>query len=336
MGLVVIRSYDNLGEEEISGYNDGHSSWLNIGSSTPRFPGRTYLDSYVSNSYGARALLAETNDVIIGCAFRLGSLDNHPDVRLYVGGGGTIQNRCMGHADGSLNLYVGGTIVASSAIGLLPLNTWHYLEFRCYSHASSGVMEARLNGKKVVDFSGDTYYTDDAFGDAMFKLAGSLADLYVMDLNTAGRNDFLGPVVVDCLLPDADGTHEDWDPSTGSDNYAMVDESVPDADTTYVESDVDGAKDSYSMEDLAPTPQIYGIAVRALAKRTDAGEAGMSLLVRSGGVDYEGDEEALPEDYAFVKKIWESDPDTSNDWTETTIDNAEFGMVAKFTTTTTV
>ena len=88
-------------------------------------------------------------------------------------------------------------------------------------------------------------------------------DVYVT--NTSTR---LGESRVAVLYPSADTAHADWTPSTGTDHYALVDETTVNSDTDYVASGTVGDLDLYEVGDLPFTPEsIHAVQVTTCARK---------------------------------------------------------------------
>ena len=66
------------------------------------------------------------------------------------------------------------------------------------------------------------------------------------DGDGSANNDFIGPAFIEGLLPTSDGNSSDWTPSSGIDNYALIDENPSDRDgTDSVSTITQDAKDTY-------------------------------------------------------------------------------------------
>lgn len=112
------------------------------------------------NFTGARAdyLIATPNQsdtVTVGFAYRAPTLtaSNRYICEYYSDSNATFH--CALRLDGStgqLNFYRGGaTIVASSATGLIAVNTWYYLEVQVKLHDTAGFVIVRRNGTDVIN-----------------------------------------------------------------------------------------------------------------------------------------------------------------------------------------
>jgi hypothetical protein len=87
------------------------------------------------------------------------------------------------------------------------------------------------------------------------------------------------------LRPESDVT-SDWTPSTGSDNYAMVDDGIEhDGDTTYNEADTVGESDLFELEDtgLDPAEVVYAAQLVMVSKNIGPGTGSIAMNIDDGG-----------------------------------------------------
>jgi hypothetical protein len=158
-----------------------------------------------------------------------------------------------------LRFFVGQTLIHETRV--LDANTWHHLEFFGNVHPSVGTMSIRID--EVVEFQASNIQTA-AFNQAGWGRVGlggqaedftgfvRLADFVVADTIPTLLGDrsagFMGDVIVEHIWPTADGIWNLGTPSSGSDNYLMVDDSffgTVDDDTTYIE---DPAAPTFNIE----------------------------------------------------------------------------------------
>lgn len=224
-----------------------------------------------------------------------------------------------------------GTLKASSASLALPSSTYVYLEVKLILNTS---VEVRVNGKTVVS---------DATGD--YQHSSEIAKVY-FDRGTADQridnfyvtdSEFLGEIIVKTYYPDADGTHGDFEPSTGVDHYAVVDE-VPPSDSDYLLGIAADEKESFTTTPTLEGPIKAVMVMNRVAKDGGLG-AKVKNLVRVGGVDYLGsNEKYLGSDPQYLTELLENNPNTSNPWSIAEAEAIEFGLqiTGLSTTTTTV
>ncbi len=157
-----------------------------------------------------------------------------------------------------------GTIVATQT-GAQHLGAWHYIEVKVLTHTSAGTYEVHLDGVQLAELTATGQDTANTGGNdtARFTIHvhpdSEIDNLYILNDLTATNNDFLGPIHIDSILPNADGDRTEWTPSSGSDHFALVDEpgtgSIPTDRVTVVAIDTE---DLFEYEDL---PFIAGAGV---------------------------------------------------------------------------
>jgi hypothetical protein len=215
----------------------------------------------------------------------------------------------------------------------LKLNTWYYLEFKVYIHASAGTVDVHVNGQSEISLTGlDTQaLSGDAIADNIqFNLNHSVGllydDIYICD-GTAGVNSFLGPSKVESLRPDTDDTVA-WTPSTGVDNYALLAEQAPTI-TTYVEGDTITESDLYAYEALSViTGDIAGIQLNTGVALDAAGARQLDDRVYSGTTNSNGAGVSVVDTAGeIITRIIEQDPDTAANWIVAGIDGIKAGVI---------
>jgi hypothetical protein len=132
---------------------------------------------------------------------------------------------------------------------VLHAGTWHYIEVEGVI-GDSGAVRVYVDGAKVLDLAGvDTQQQANAqIGIIQLGYSNSSAtylfdDLYVIDSHAPGRAQ-------DHRAHPHRRRGKAFTPSTGTDNFACLDEAVPDT-TDYVTASAPGATDTYELSDLA-------------------------------------------------------------------------------------
>jgi hypothetical protein len=222
-----------------------------------------------------------------------------------------------------------------------PLSTWVFLEIRIVISDTVGVVQARINGVQVLNLTGqDTNVSGSNIAQLVIGCLASstyavqLDDLYIS--NGDSPDEFLGDLYIDTVWPDADGDVNDWTANTGN-RYAAVDDPTDiDDETTYVSETTDEGKQLFSFGALSS--ELSGIKavqeVITVRKDTSPSVNIRPLFRTSGDSDYEGGLVALGDAYVSAMKLWTANPDDSQDWEATDIDNGQFGMIFTYTTTT--
>ncbi len=224
----------------------------------------------------------------------------------------------------------GGSTIASSSTQL-SMNTWYYLEFKITFHNTTGAIEFRIN--ENVDVNSSPLNTRVSSNNSAngFTFAANFYghytdDFYMLDTSGSANNDFLGDVQVQSLLPSGAGAHTDFTPSTGS-NWQNVDEVPSDGDTTYNESTTTNHIDTYAFGNLsASSATVLGVMVNYTARKTQAGSRNFAPVVRTNSTDFVGDEVSATASYKTNYQLYEENPDTTDPWTVSEVNAAEFGI----------
>ncbi len=227
-----------------------------------------------------------------------------------------------------------GTTLGTSSSGLT-LNTGAYVEYKVTISDAAGAYEIKVNGSSVLSgSSADTRNGGNATANIIRLGTASNTgatidydDFYICDGNGgAPNNTFLGDTKVQVLYPSATGTTNDWTPSTGTaaNGYQLIDETAPNDDTDYLSSNTTNQVFTYNTENLsATTGTIHGVQTCILARKDDAGTRSIAPVCRSGSTDYVGSTVNLPDAYAYLCSVRETDPDTAAAWTISGVNAAE-------------
>ena len=307
-----------------------------IGISTSIF--RTGARSFIVSD-GARYI--ETNTLPVsgatfvgGAAFRYASSLVSLQPNFIVMEGATVHMDCIVNSDGSISVRRGtSTTLATSAAGVIVVDTWYYIEFKVVINDTVGTYEVKVDAVSKVSGTGaDTQNGGTStWTKARIGSGANIDDLYICDGSGSLNNTFLGNCQVEVIRPQTDavaaGTNSDFTPSSGSDNGAMVDETTQDGDTTYNAGTAAAQKDTYNYPALALTGTILGIKIAPVERKTDAGVRTTCTVVRSNGADYDHADAISPStSYRMDSQIWETDPDTTLSWTSAGVNAAEFGL----------
>lgn len=231
------------------------------------------------------------------------------------------------------------TEIAQSAVDFAAVakEQYHWFELKVTIDATSGAVELRRNGAVLLTFSGNTKGAPT--GDitrvqlrSMYQSSNNRVDVWLDDIVIAddlgGQNaDFLGDLRISTLVPVADTAEKAWTPSSGSDNFSRVAEIPPDDDTSWVASATPGDRDLYAMAPLGVTPlAIRGLQQTVLARKDDAGDRALSLVLKSGAEVAVASPVVLGSSYAFTETIHEQDPATGEAWTPAAVDTVQAGL----------
>lgn len=236
-----------------------------------------------------------------------------------------------------------GTTVDSWA-GPLPVGSWFYLEWKTTFHETTGSYEVRVAesgiGSETTVMSGSGVNTTNTGGTRAYELQFGMSqnsedrqldDIVVIDDQSGATGneatDFIGEIRVQRVRPNGVGDNSGFDTSAAVDNYTLVDEDDQDADTTYVESNTASTKDLYHYENAdGLTSQIFGVLARPVLRKSDGGIHTYRLLTKSNGTEDQTDTRYPGNTFMRQSYVWETDPDTSDQWTLTAFNNAQFGI----------
>lgn len=233
-------------------------------------------------------------------------------------------------------LYRNTTLIGTSSV--FAGSTWHFFEFKVTVRGSpNGVYELRRNESSILSGSGVglTFTGSDGADAFTFENAGASAvrldDIYILDDAGSIRNDFLGEVVAFESLPTAEGHQNDFTPSTGTNNAALVDDpSTTASNTDYASSDTNAQEDYYDMAAMPATGigQILALKLSASLAMATAGSRTIRYRSYVAATEYTEGANQVVNGTSLVELpvISEQNQNTAADWTKSDVDAAEFGI----------
>lgn len=269
-----------------------------------------------------------------GFYMRLTSLDQdgvaNAQLLRFIGPTGTVHVAIVVTTGGAIGGRLGGgsgTAIATSATGVVLVNTWQYWEIAVQVADSGGRLVINVDGVNVVDFTGDTRNGgSDTTVRTLRWGRPNLGQADMSDVVVSTGLTMLGPATVWLSLPNGAGNTTGLSRNTGSTNWEAVDETTPDGDTTYVFSDVEGTFDLYTLSDLpSGTWDVLAVQTTLNAKTDDGGVKFLRPVIRSGGSNATGASKVLASSYASYSEVFETNPVTTNPWTEAEVDALEVG-----------
>jgi len=230
----------------------------------------------------------------------------------------------------------GATTLATSIE--LQMGRWHFIELKATIRTGvNGSYELVVNGVSLLSASGVNTADTAADGASVLQFnwgggAGTrFDDIYACD-NTGGvHDDFLGDKVVLGILPTADGATNDWIPSTGSDNYAMVDDTATVPNVDYVASNVDGDIDLYefgNLTEMADDGTLDAVMVVLSAAMLSSGTRELKVRVRaSGGSTADSATITVSSKTTLGFPVcYDEDPVALAAWTKVALDGGQIGV----------
>lgn len=221
------------------------------------------------------------------------------------------------------------TIVIAEMDEPMAPETWYYIEWKITPHDSTGSTYLRVNGIEVCSVvSGDTQrYSGPIAQVVMWPQSDDVVidDIYVLDTTGSDNNDFLGPCMIESLLPTSDTATVDWTPSTGVDHYAVVDEVPCTQGTDYVESVTSTDQDIWDYGNLAELDSVLGVQVWTIAA-VDAGSYTLKTLA-DDGTTQDGDTGFTVDSttYKGFRRMLDQTP-SAGSWSTALVDGSSFGV----------
>jgi len=317
---IIAQKYLNIVDESVMRINTGRT-------------GGRCLTIMQQGDYFTSPDLTTNGTIILGFAFKLNVWPSavQGEILRLMDGTDIAMTVKVQNATGKLELYQGiGLLERSTEV--IVIDTWYYFELKVVV-SNTGSYECRMNGDVWLEDTGpvDTQWGSNSFYSG-FRLEGAIGsqvsfdDLYCVD-GTAGLSNFLGDHIVVALNPNGDDTIT-WDRSTGSFNYAVIDDGLEIDDTDYVSTDTTPEQDLYDYEDLdAGVTAVRGVQIMTEAD-IDTGTLDLAAVVKSGTTESVGTPVSLTPGDVTIVRVVEEDPDTAAPWAPSAIDAALFGIKA--------
>ncbi len=237
--------------------------------------------------------------------------------------------------DGSLAFIdnTSGVILTSSPADTVVASAWYHLEVMA-EFGSSGSLEIRVDGATVASAAGvDTRggLSGAGYPNINFATASSsgyyVDHLYVCDDTGAKANDFLGPVLVYTLIPNADGTTNQMTPVGAATNWQSVSKTNSGSNSPYVTTDQANQVDLYNVHDLPVTPTaVHGVILSGRSQKSTIGHRDVRSKLKVGGDTVDGATHVcINGQYRRSQELYLTQPNGS-DWDEAAINAMEIGF----------
>jgi len=219
----------------------------------------------------------------------------------------------------TFDAYVDGSLVAGGSVEVSN-NDWFHVQFYLVV-ADSGSIQVKIDGHESINYSGDTKPQAGTTGATYFYAyggGGGTKNFFIDDL-VIGTGGFLGDLRCYDLRPSADTAQADWTPSTGSDHYALLDE-TPEDDADYVSTATNGHADELELEDFDASDKTpVAVVAWVRAKADDAVGAQLKVGVDSGGTD-DVETVDLSTAWEYYFHTMDDNPADSAEWEDADID----------------
>lgn len=336
MAIEWIDGFDHYGGTH-SGNNLANARYQNMTSGASssfslqagRFGGRAIQHQGASGTFDILSGLAARSTFTIGMALFRANLAVNNEV-VYRVRSGTSEQFWLGITPTG-QVVVGrtdlsATIIATSvATPFTGTNIWRYLELELVIDNTAGEVRVWVDGVQVINVSSvDTQGQAGSTADGIkfFGIGATgggvsrIDDMYICTTATEHKGDCR----IETLAPTADTADKDWGRSTGSDNYALVDEAQGDADTTYVTSSTVGNLDKYTMGNLSSAPAaIHAVQTVFTARKDDAATREVRSILDSSGTVANGATRNIGSAYSTYYDLYATDPNGGGAWSETRV-----------------
>ncbi len=251
--------------------------------------------------------------------------------------GATVHVQVGLDSTGHIAVYRNGTLLGSAASSPLLANTWYHIQAKTLIDSTVGTYEVRVDGVTGgsngvgaatganTKNGGSGVITRISIGDGAGSQIVDLDDVIFLDTTGSLNNDFPGDCRIVATFPTGAGATTNWTPSTGS-NWQNVDENPSNDDTDYNADSTVSDLDLYTRDAVTITGAVLGVKHSLLTRKDDAGARQVAGVCRSGSTNFVGATQTLGSGYLYTSDLYETDPNTSAAWTQTNLNNAQFGV----------
>lgn len=235
--------------------------------------------------------------------------------------------------NGALN----GTVLATSPV-LVAQNAFNHFQFKIVINNTTGSVELRMNGGSSASWNPTGLNTRNGtanaqcnsivFTSAVGSLSANIDDFYCFNDVGAAPNTWQGDVRALQQMPTSDSSVA-WTHSTGTTNFATVNELKQNADTNYVSTAVASTVDAYGLPALSVTPgSIVAVQTKMIARMDDTGPHTVKSRLNSGGTTADSSNLSLTTNYQWISQLNTVDPHTSAAWTASGVAAVLIGPVS--------
>ena len=225
----------------------------------------------------------------------------------------------------------------------IPLNAWCCIEWYIkIADGTDGESTVKLDGATDITIPADDTKATAVAGVRTIMLGGApivvttrhslegyVDDIAINDNAGVVNNSWIGRGGVYPKLPTGPGEYADLHASVG-DPFECVNE-VPPSDADYISDSVIDQKSTFAGGSVTPATGAVACVNVILRSLLEAGQGEIAALVRSNGIDAQGDPVGLDVSAKTVQTIFELDPGDEPDvaWTIDRVNAMEFGAVVR-------
>lgn len=230
----------------------------------------------------------------------------------------------------------GTTTVLGTSTTPISTTGWNYFAAEVFVNDTTGTVKLWVDGQLQVNLSSQDTKPGTTTTAERFYIGSSAAqgidmrydDLIFGDDSGTDLTAHPGDCHIEMILPDADGTTNNWTAvGAGTTNADRVDEQTSDDDTTYVHSSTATDKDLYNFASMTGSGSDYlAVQTHLRARKEGAGFREVNATMRSNVTEVDGGAEALSVDYQWFVRLEENDPDGGGAWTLSAINAVQAGI----------
>ena len=356
MSLLTVEGFDYLetgnpvlSMQELWKHSDAASGITLSSSITPTGRGNSvvlnggaYIRYYFENNHSAALTGIPISSGIVGFHFYTTDLSkgfNDDIVGIHgTGDPGCAQVLLETTTEGALELIMCSTVLGRS-IDVIQNNTWYHIEMQYYISNSipADSFKVKVDGHTWIDLAAgtDTQFFNTASPEWIEWASPNntpryIDDVYFVSLTGSAPNSSLNSSFIQTLFPTGDGSQIDFIGSDGNqvNNFQQVDEISPDEDITYNQITSDG-RDRYNFSTLSGTiTSVHGVGLTSRARSNqESPTRGWSNFAFVSGINYDqpsGNITGL--NYSFFNSVLGRNPNTGGEWTENSVNDAQFGV----------
>jgi len=226
---------------------------------------------------------------------------------------------------GELRAFIGATQVGL-AERLLVAAAWHSIAFEWQGLNSAGHLSVSIDGDEQFSFAGDTLAADGKQAERfILTVPANVHDRIYDDCYCkSGTLVNVGESRVALFEHTADFDTQ-FDPLTGVDNYAMINESSVDGDDSYNSSNVVNAYDLFTGQPIDTNPDtIHAVQFVMAARKFDSGTRTIQQISKLGPTLDGYEEFNLASTYLWVRDLTEVNPN-GDPWLKVDFGNLKRG-----------
>lgn len=245
---------------------------------------------------------------------------------------GTLGLNIRQTSGGALEVLRATTSLGTSGPGVVTPGVYHRIEFQATKHASTGMAKVIVDGITVINLT-NVNTSNAQWQRAQFHGPGvanqyTYVDWFYIDGNASVVTPVShGNVLVGTLLPDADGSTQEWTVPGGGNAWQKLDDD-PLAVTDWLESTTDTNLALIGHAAVPAGAIIKAMQSSIVQDKDDAGEMSLKLVCKSGATTDVSSTAIVPilNTPKGAVRCYDNDPNTAAAWTETNANAAEFGF----------